>query len=178
MLWQAAPGIQAPTERIMLFLATHDTDRATAWSRQLAHVHAVLRQQLQDLQAGLGHGPGDGGLQMHCLAFCSALSTHHAGEDTGMFAELLRVRPDLRDTVRKLTEDHQMIASILATVSNLAREAGGAAPARQEEIRQELGGLAAIMESHFGYEERALSTALDDGVPDTGWATAVFQLES
>jgi len=91
-----------------------------------------------------------------------------------MFAELLRVRPDLRDTVRKLTEDHQMIAGLLTAVRELANEAAGSTPERRAAIRRELDGLAAIMESHFGYEERAVSDALDDGVQDTGWSTLVF----
>jgi hemerythrin HHE cation binding domain-containing protein len=153
-------------------------DRAMAWSRQLAQAHTDLRERLQDLLAGLGSAPPGGGLQAHCLAFCSALAAHHEGEDTGMFAGLLRVRPDLTAAVRKLAEDHRMIAGILASVEGLATEAAGATPQRRQAISRELGGLAAIMESHFGYEERALSSALDGGVPDTGWTTAVFGLRA
>jgi len=41
-----------------------------------------------------------------------------------------------------------------------------------------MGGLAAIMESHFGYEERAIGDAIDDQVQDTGWTTAVFEFTS
>jgi len=108
------------------------------------------------------------------MAFCSALSAHHHGEDAGLFAELLRVRPGLRDVVRKLAEDHQMIAGLLVAAEDHAREAAGATPGRREAIRRELDGLAAIMESHFGYEERAIGGAIDDRVEDTGWTTAVF----
>jgi hypothetical protein len=96
------------------------------------------------------------------MAFCSALSAHHHGEDAGLFAELLRIRPDLRDVARKLAEDHQMIAGLLAAVRDLAREAAGAAPERREAIRRQLGGLAAIMESHFRYEERAIGDAISE----------------
>lgn len=95
-----------------------------------------------------------------------------------MFAELLRVRPDLRDVVRKLTEDHQLIAGILATLADLASEAADAPLGRRQMIGRELAGLAAIMESHFGYEERAISDALDDRVRDTGWTTAVFEFRT
>ena len=95
-----------------------------------------------------------------------------------MFGELLLVRPDLRNVVRKLADDHQMIAGILASVGDLAREATGAAPGRREVIGRELGGLAAIMESHFGYEERAISDAIDDGIQDTGWTIAVFEFRT
>jgi hypothetical protein len=34
------------------------------------------------------------------------------------------------------------------------------------------------MESHFGYEERAISGALDDQVQDTGWTAAVFEFRT
>ena len=53
-----------------------------------------------------------------------------------------------------------MIAGILASVGDLAREAAaGAAPGRRDVIERELGSLAAITESHFGYEERATGSA-------------------
>jgi hypothetical protein len=159
-------------------MAAQDADRTLAWSRQQAQAHTVLRQQMHALHANLDMAPAGHGLLVHCLAFCSALSAHHEGEDSGLFAELLQVRPDLRDVVQKLTEDHQMIAGILATVGNLAHEAPGATPERREVIRRELGGLAAIMESHFGYEERAISDAIDEQVQDTGWTTAVFEFRT
>jgi hemerythrin-like domain-containing protein len=156
----------------------HHADRTAAWSRQLAQAHAALRQHLHDVQADPDSAPAGRTLVTHCLAFCSALSAHHHGEDDGLFAELLRVRPDLQDVVRKLTEDHQMIAGMLATLRALATEAAEAPPGRQEVIERELAGLAAIMDSHFRYEERAISDALDAEVQDTGWTTAVFDFQA
>jgi hypothetical protein len=164
-------------ERDHISVADQDADRTTAWSHQLAQAHTTLRKQLQNLQTNLGSAQGDGGgLLAHCLALCSALGTHHEGEDAGMFAELLRVRPDLQRIVTNLAEDHQMIAGILNAVRDLASEAACATSERREAIRRELHGLAAIMESHFGYEERAISAALDGAVEDTGWSTPVFGL--
>jgi predicted enzyme related to lactoylglutathione lyase len=139
---------------------------------------ATLRKQLHDLQADLAAAPADGGLLGHCLAFCPALAAHHQGEDAGMFADLLRTRSDLRPVPRNLAEDHQMIAGILTAVRDLAPEAAQATPERREVIRRELSGLAAIMESHYGYEERALSDALDRDVQDTGWGIRVSGLTS
>lgn len=158
-------------------MAADNSDRTTALSRQLAQAHNTLRRQLRGLQANLGSQTADErALLTHCLAFCSALTTHHQGEDAGLFAELLRVRPDLEPVVRNLVHDHQMIASILVSVRDLASEATEATPERREIIRRELDGLAAIMESHFGYEERAISAALDGGgVEDTGWSRPVFR---
>ena len=166
------------TERDYSSVAAQDAGRTVAWSRQLSQAHAALRQQLHGVQADLDPAQAGSELLAHCLAFCSVLSAHHQGEDAGLFAELLRVRPDLRDVVRKLAEDHQMIAGILAAVRDRAGEAAHATPKRRQVIERELGGLAAIMESHFGYEERAISDALDDQVQDTGWTTAVFEFRT
>jgi hypothetical protein len=51
-----------------------------------------------------------------------------------------------------------MIAGIVASAGDLAREAAGAAPGRRDVTGRELGSLAAITESHFGYEERAAAS--------------------
>ena len=77
--------------------------------------------------------------------------------------------------IRDLTGDHAAIAAILHQIRALALH-GKATPAESlPELRRELDGLAAIVESHFGYEERAISAALDHGVPDTGWSRPVLR---
>ncbi|HEY3684502.1 MAG TPA: hemerythrin domain-containing protein [Streptosporangiaceae bacterium] len=147
-------------------------------SVQLADAHQELRRQVTELRDGLGHRrPGDGVLLTRCLAFCAALTVHHQGEDDGMFAELLRERPDLAGTIGKLVEDHAMITAILTRVRELADRAGDGG-ADLAAVGAELDGLAAIMESHFTYEERTISRALDDGAPDTGWHAKVFGLRT
>ncbi|WP_211277858.1 hemerythrin domain-containing protein, partial [Couchioplanes caeruleus] len=55
-----------------------------------------------------------------------------------------------------LRQDHSMIAHLLAGLQ--AAVARGAAPA---ELHRHLEGVAAIMESHFRYEERQLLTVLE-----------------
>lgn len=92
-----------------------------------------------------------------------------------MFSALLRERPDLAATVANLVEDHGMIASILSRVRVLADRAADSPESAAEPIGRELDGLAAIMESHFGYEERTISDALDHGVSDAGWSETVFR---
>ncbi|SDZ34953.1 Hemerythrin HHE cation binding domain-containing protein [Micromonospora pattaloongensis] len=92
-----------------------------------------------------------------------------------MFAELLREHPDLAGTVAKLVQDHEMIASILSRVAELADHAARSRGPALEAIGRELDGLAAIMESHFNYEERTISAALDGGIPATGWSELVFR---
>ena len=162
-------------ERDHTCVAADDTQRAAAFSLQLRRAHQQLRDELARIREALG-GDEDvvTGLQVHCLAFCSALATHHRGEDDGMFTQLLDARPDLAPAIGNLTGDHAAIAAILRQIRALVLQ-GKAAPAeRFPELRRELDGLAAIVESHFGYEERAIGAALDHGVPDTGWSRSVF----
>ncbi|MEW1779999.1 hemerythrin domain-containing protein [Streptomyces sp. NPDC086777] len=156
-------------------MASRAGDRAVALSRQLARAHEELRRQIRETRKSLGQRRlSDDVLLTHCLAFCTALTSHHQGEDDGMFSQLLRQRPDLAPTITKLVEDHGLIASILSRVTELADRALEPRASALEEIGRELDGLAAIMESHFAYEERTISAALDDGKPDTDWPDLVF----
>ncbi|MQY10847.1 hypothetical protein SRB5_09600 [Streptomyces sp. RB5] len=157
-------------------MASPNGERAVALSLQLAQAHQELRRQINDIRTSVGHRKlSDDVLVTHCLAFCTALTTHHQGEDDGMFAQLLRERPDLTTTVAKLVEDHGMIASILSRVRELADRATESRGPALEAIGRELDGLAAIMESHFSYEERTISEALDDETPGTDWPDQVFR---
>jgi hypothetical protein len=158
-------------------VASSDSQRAVAVSRQLRQVHDQLRDQLTRLRAELGRTEFDAaGLPAHCLAFCSALTAHHAGEDGEMFSALVAARPDLAPAISKLVEDHTAIAAILLRVRALAAAARTAPAGDLAGLRGELDGLAAIAESHFRYEERALSAALDADMPATGWSSAALTL--
>ncbi|MFJ9606148.1 hemerythrin domain-containing protein [Kitasatospora sp. NPDC101176] len=157
-------------------MASRDGDRVVALSRQLSHAHRELRRQINEIRTHPGHHrTSEDTLLAHCLAFCTALTSHHQGEDDHMFSQLLRQRPDLATTVANLVEDHGMIASILSRVRELAARAGESRGPALEAVRRELDGLAAIMESHFSYEERTISEALDDGPPDPDWTDTVFR---
>ncbi|MFG2914847.1 hemerythrin domain-containing protein [Kitasatospora sp. NPDC048298] len=169
-------------------MASRPTGRTAALSLQLARAHQDLRRRLADLRAGLGRPRRPDGhddpLLAHCLAFCTALTHHHQGEDTGLFAQLLRERPDLAPTIGKLVEDHGFITHILIRVRDLADQAAATTPAEAapatdlEAVGRELDGLAAIMESHFAYEERAIGAALDAGAGDDGWSEAVLRFRA
>ncbi|WP_030394583.1 MULTISPECIES: hemerythrin domain-containing protein [Kitasatospora] len=163
-------------------MASQDGGRTAALGRQLSLAHDELRRLINDLKSDLKSGAGHrrtgggGTLAAHCLAFCSALETHHRGEDDGLFAQLVRERPDLAGTVEKLVEDHSFISSILTRVAELARQAADDGDRGADEaIRRELDGLTAIMESHFRYEERVIGAALDRMVPDGDWPEPVFR---
>ncbi|KNB50578.1 hemerythrin domain-containing protein [Streptomyces caatingaensis] len=144
----------------------HDGDRVVALGRQLTQAHDELRSRLAAVRAGLGRRRlDDDSLVAHCLAFCAALTSHHRGEDAGLFPRLLHVRPDLAPAIRNLAEDHGLIASLLSRVAELAGRAASLDPGPAlDAVGRELDGLAAIMESHFAYEERAIGAFLDQGV--------------
>jgi hypothetical protein len=78
------------------------------------------------------------------------LTAHHTGEDAGAFPALVERFPELAPVVAKMAEDHVWISGILARVEELARQLAG-----------ELDGLAAVVESHFSFEECRIAAALD-----------------
>jgi hypothetical protein len=136
-----------------------DPDRVAALSQQLVQVHQALREQLAAVRA-----QGSRDLLSHCLAFCAAVRTHHAGEDTQLFPALRAAAPELAPVIDKLIEDHGLVAGILRRIDELA-DAGA--------LARELDGLTAILESHFGFEERRLARALDELGP-AAWTADVF----
>ena len=99
-------------------------------------------------------------LLTNCVAFCAAVTRHHTEEDTAAFPVLAERHPELRPVLEGLERDHRMVAGMLQRASRLAGnlDADGA--------RAELDGLAALLESHFAWEEKRLVAALDRLGPD------------
>ncbi|MEV0273285.1 hemerythrin domain-containing protein [Hamadaea sp. NPDC050747] len=114
-----------------------DRNRLLALSHQLADIHDRLRDQLADLDD----------LPTHCLAFCEALTRHHTAEETGAFPQLEEESPELGPVLDELRRDHELI------VESLRKLAAG--PTALERAT-----LAALLETHFTYEERKLAAAL------------------
>jgi hypothetical protein len=134
--------------------------RLVAWGRELRRVHDRLRDALAVTReapaAGGPAAPASRDLLLYCHGFCAALTAHHTGEDRDLFPAVAVRHPEVRETLDKLRQDHSMIAYLLAGL-----EAAVAAAAPPAELERHLAGLEAIMESHFRYEERALSALLD-----------------
>lgn len=95
-------------------------------------------------------------LLLYCHGFCAALDGHHRSEDRVLFPAIEAAHPDLAPILRKLEQDHSMIAHLLGGLQNSVDSQ--AAP---EVLDRHLEGLAAIMESHFRYEERQLLVVLE-----------------
>lgn len=152
---------------------TEPDGRLTALGNQLIEIHLWLREELAGLRTDLDAYLAGGGdrpepLRGHCLAFCSALSRHHTGEDGGAFRVLAERFPRLRPVIEELERDHEQVADILRRLADLIGALGAATdPIR---VRTELDSLAALLESHFGYEEKKLVAALNALDADAGTA--------
>ena len=145
--------------------------RLAAFGNQLIEVHIWLREELARLRADVGYcldgraeRPRE--LRAHCLTFCSALSRHHLGEYDAAFPVLADQFPELRPVLVKLAADHKVVASILRRIEELPGGLGPD-PSEAQRVRAELDGLAALLESHFAYEEKRLVSALNSlSVPE------------
>ncbi|GCD20889.1 hemerythrin domain-containing protein [Cellulomonas algicola] len=138
---------------------TPDTARARALADELREVHRRLRAALDlaldadpdDLDADPARDP-----LLYCWGFCAALEGHHRSEDDRLFPLLLRAHPDLAPVVGQLRQDHRMIDHLLGSLREAIRSGADA-----DERARHLEGVAAIMESHFRFEERRVLPLLD-----------------
>lgn len=123
-------------------------------------VHDRLREALRLTRTALAEGtaaePATRELLLFCHGFCTALDGHHQAEDRHLFPTIAEQYPHLRDTLRYLTQDHSMIAHLISGLNESVARASS-----PDELDQHLEGIAAIMESHFRYEERELLTVLE-----------------
>ncbi|MCC8246506.1 hemerythrin domain-containing protein [Saccharothrix luteola] len=124
-----------------------------AFGNQLVQAHIALRERLEALSDGLADGARVTDLWSHCLSFCAALERHHTAEDDGVFPVLAREHPELRPVLDELGRDHRIVSDALAALGEL----GDAEP---EVLQRELAGVAALMETHFTYEERKIADVL------------------
>ncbi|MEV4822907.1 hemerythrin domain-containing protein [Micromonospora sp. NPDC049274] len=133
-------------------------DRLAAVGNQMIEIHLWLRAELARLRESLGDARPSRDLRAHCLTFCAALGRHHTGEDAGAFRVLADEVPELRPVLANLIVDHEVVAGILERVEALL---AGDAAVPLVQVRGELDGLAALLESHFRYEEKRLVSALN-----------------
>ena len=138
-----------------------DTTRLIAWHHEMTRVHARLREALDVVREAVEDGRAvpapERDLLLFCHGFCTALSRHHAGEDRALFPALAELHPELRPVLAHLEQDHSMIEHLLGGLRRAIDLGGGPV-----EIERHLDGVAAVMETHFRYEERALLGVLAD----------------
>lgn len=137
--------------------------RLTAFGNQLIEVHLWLREELatlrEDIDVRLSGGGRARDLRAHCLTFCSALNRHHTGEDGGAFPELAEHFPELRPVLDELRRDHRLVEDSLGRLQALLD--GLDDDPDPVQVRTELDSLAALMETHFVYEEKRIVAALN-----------------
>jgi len=139
-------------------------------SLELRSIHDTLRERLRTAVDTLSQGrsPATDTLVLdHCIGFCVALHEHHTGEDASVLPALWAAAPELGDTIDKLVQDRSMMSWLLQRAASAikgAARSGDTAP-----VASELEGIAAIMESHFRYEERTILDALDRLPDAAGW---------
>jgi hemerythrin-like domain-containing protein len=143
-----AEGMEAPNHG----MSVDSSARLTALGYQLIETHARLLESLDDIRDG-GAPPRD--LATHCLTFCAAVTRHHTEEDGTVFPALAARHPELREVLDGLEHDHQVMAGMLHRVSELAGRID------TDGALAELDGLAALLESHFAWEERRVVDALN-----------------
>src|ERR1017187_2539478 len=112
-------------------------DLAVALSEQLIQVHQSLRERIasvrQQVTAGAGHPPADAAipddLLSHCLGFCTAIHTHHTGEDDRLLPALRAASLALAPVNNNRIENHRLGAGILQRTRELpAADRNPAAP--------------------------------------------------
>lgn len=138
-------------------MTERETTRFVAWSAELRRVHARLREALRVTREALAEGSAAPAreLLLYCHGFCTALDGHHRGEDRSLFPAIRERHPRLAPVLRALEQDHSMIAHLLDGLR--AAIDGREQPAA---LDRHLEGIAAVMESHFRYEERQLLAVL------------------
>lgn len=145
-----------------------DAARLIAWDQELRSAHSRLRAALAATREALDQGEdapdATSELALYCIGFCAALDGHHGAEDRQLFPALRAEHPELGGVIDKLMQDHSMLAHLLASLRSAAERGDNAAV-----IGGHLDGIAAIMESHFRFEEREIleplrAIALDDDV--------------
>jgi deazaflavin-dependent oxidoreductase (nitroreductase family) len=135
----AYAAYQEQTSRVIPVVALHRTgDRARAIGDELVRIHAALRRDL----AAVRRDP-----LVHCLAFCSALRTHHGNEDRA-FPRIERQFPQAGPVLDRLREEH---ADLARRIAELEREPD---PAVLDRLAREI-------DEHFAYEERELVPLLN-----------------
>jgi len=137
-----------------------DIPRLVAWRRQLLEAHTRLRlalaSALDAAREGADLPDASRDLLLFCHGFCVALDRHHRGEDALLFPALVTQHPEAARVVSMLQQDHDMISTLLTRFDDAVQSAESPA-----HLARHLEGFAAVMESHFRFEERDLEPLLD-----------------
>ncbi|MFJ9726385.1 nitroreductase/quinone reductase family protein [Streptomyces sp. NPDC101209] len=161
---------QRKTGRLIPVVALHEIARpgppdinASSPGEAIRLVHGVFRRELALIREEMANGAGGGTLgaqlRVTCLTFCQGLHTHHAGEDTVMFPLLADRHPGAAPALRRLREEHESIAVLVADLRRAVTDGTGDPAAARAEVER----LTVELEAHLTYEEQELIPLLDAG---------------
>ena len=151
------------------------TPGGRAASRQLIHVHDMLRNELatiRDLIAQVRDGQMSAGVARsqlnemtmrqnswtmgaYCQSYCRVVTQHHWAEDAAVFPHLRAREPGLGPVLDRLREEHGIIHEVLDSVDR-ALVAFVAQPGDVTELQEAADQLTDTLLSHLAYEERQL----------------------
>ena len=163
---EAEPGwaaYQARTSRVIPVVALTQAGggppHADSFGDLLVRIHTAFRRELalirREIADSGGSGPGLGAqLRINCLTFCQGLHHHHAGEDRGIFPMLADRFPELDPVLRRLSEEHEKVATLVEELQRVIAEGGG-------DLLGEVDRLVEALDAHLSYEEEQLVPFLD-----------------
>ncbi|HEX4813810.1 MAG TPA: LLM class flavin-dependent oxidoreductase [Nonomuraea sp.] len=145
------------------------TPRQRRLGRHLVDVHdgyrAQMRQVLDAIEEVAAAGPEADRLSgrqnrwtlgAYCATFRRLLTVHHTMEDEVLLPALLGHDSTLAPVVKKLEQEHEVIADLLVRLDEACADLL-ANPARIGRVRARADRLAAMLASHFAYEEEELA---------------------
>ena len=158
------------------------TPEQQALAGRLAAIHRMYRMELshiarlmETIRAGLEQpgalAPAVSGMKLAenlalfgtvCGRECGVIASHHDIEEQYLFPPLaLDPQPELRAVIRRLTEEHGLIHSLLVDLADAARRLARAPDeAGFEACAEAFQRLDRAIRSHFGYEETELGPVL------------------
>lgn len=155
-------------------------ERARGAGGELVRIHDHLRAEsrellsvVEDFIAGRGaitrartiihelsSRQGYSAVGSFCSGFCMLLTMHHQIEDRQVFPGLGRVEPDVVPVLRRLMEEHEVIAEIVGRVLE-AIELADSDCSNATVLKEIAEHLYSRLSSHLRYEEAQLVEILD-----------------
>ena len=149
--------------RVLPVVAVHQVaggpPKASSMGAALILVHDAFRLELTRIRREVAStGPGlVAQLRVNCLTLCQGLAVHHTGEDNAVFPMLARRYPELEPVRRRLGQEHERIAALMAEL----RTAVSADRDDVAAVAADVDRLVTELEAHLRYEEEQLVPALD-----------------
>ncbi|GAA1670548.1 nitroreductase/quinone reductase family protein [Fodinicola feengrottensis] len=157
---QANPGwadYQAKTSRVIPVIALKPVSAGPP-NTTLKGIHDAFRRELSLVRQEIADsGPTIGAqLRVNCLTVCQGLHLHHAGEEAGIFPQLVRRFPEVEPAIDRLRVEHEKVAALVDEL----RAAIASDRTDRPAVLAEVDRLIDELERHLTYEEEQLMPLL------------------